>query len=60
MVKYCPECLNIIDENDICFHYKKPHPRTNRAYHCSVCNEIYCWTKLIEKDEQFENPVELS
>ena len=47
-LKLCPKCNNVLDDNDICFHHEKPHPRSNRAYYCSNCKKVLCWIELID------------
>ncbi|MBK5114562.1 MAG: hypothetical protein KGD59_11515 [Candidatus Heimdallarchaeota archaeon] len=55
MSKLCPKCHKKLEESDICFHYKKPHPRSNAAYYCPNCKEVSCWQQLIDDKTQFES-----
>ena len=49
MSKLCPKCFEKLEESDICYHYKKPHPRSNAAYHCQNCKTVSCWQQLVEE-----------
>lgn len=49
MSKLCPKCHSKLEERDICYHYKKPHPRSNAAYYCPNCKTVSCWQQLIEE-----------